>query len=81
MGGLKVDLKVAFVNGNVPLLVSRGALGKMGMLLDVAENRASFKALGVKDLLLENTETGTLLSRSSRLLSRKRSHRVRIGTP
>ncbi|OLQ03765.1 Copia protein [Symbiodinium microadriaticum] len=30
----------------------------MGMLLDVAENRASFKALAVEDLLLETTETG-----------------------
>ncbi|CAE7260843.1 GIP [Symbiodinium sp. CCMP2456] len=58
MGGYKVGLKVAVVNGDVPLLVSRGALGKMGMLLDVAENRATFKALGVKDLLLETTETG-----------------------
>ena len=28
------------------------------MLLDVAENRASFKALAVEDLLLETTETG-----------------------
>ncbi|CAE7325492.1 RE2, partial [Symbiodinium microadriaticum] len=46
------------VNGDVPLLVSRSALGKMGMLLDVAENRASFKALAVEDLLLETTETG-----------------------
>ncbi|OLP96499.1 Copia protein [Symbiodinium microadriaticum] len=58
MGGFKVALKVAVVNGDVPLLVSRSALGKMGMLLDVAENRASFKALAVEDLLLEITETG-----------------------
>ena len=58
MGGFKVALKVAVVNGDVPLLVSRSALGKMGMLLDVAENRASFKALAVEDLLLETTETG-----------------------
>ncbi|CAE7221929.1 GIP [Symbiodinium sp. CCMP2592] len=58
LGGFRIGLRVAVVNGDVPLLVSRGALGKMGMLLDVAENKASFKALGVYDMELEITETG-----------------------
>ncbi|CAE7510542.1 RE1 [Symbiodinium sp. CCMP2592] len=58
LGGFKIGLRVAVVNGDVPLLVSRGALGKLGMLLDVAENKATFKAIGVHDMDLEITETG-----------------------
>ncbi|CAE7939825.1 FTSH1, partial [Symbiodinium necroappetens] len=58
LGGYKVSLRVAVVNGDVPLLVSRGALGALGMVLDVAENKACFKKLGVKDMALKVTETG-----------------------
>ena len=58
LGGYKVSLRVAVVNGDVPLLVSRGALGALGMVLDVAENKACFKKLDVKDMALKVTETG-----------------------
>ena len=58
LGGYKVSLRVAVVNGDVPLLVSRGALGALGMVLDVAENKACLKKLDVKDMALKVTETG-----------------------
>ena len=58
IGGHKIALRVAVVNGEVPLLVSRGALGKMGMVLDVEDNTASFKKLGVRDMALSLTDSG-----------------------
>ena len=58
LGAKKVCLKVAVVNGEVPLLVSRPALGKMGMVIDVEHNRASFRALQVEDMELQITDTG-----------------------
>ncbi|CAE7585010.1 GIP [Symbiodinium sp. CCMP2592] len=58
LGKFKVILKVAVVNGEVPLLVSRPALGHLGMVMDVAENTATFKKLGVVDMGLRVTDTG-----------------------
>ncbi|CAE7216452.1 RE2 [Symbiodinium sp. CCMP2456] len=58
LGGYKIALKVAVVNGEVPLLVSRGALGKLGMIIDVENNTASFRKLGVRDMVLSITESG-----------------------
>ncbi|CAE7226615.1 RE2, partial [Symbiodinium necroappetens] len=58
IGGHKIALRVAVVNGEVPLLVSRGALGKMGMVLDVEDNTASFKKLGVRNMALSLTDSG-----------------------
>ncbi|CAE7644335.1 unnamed protein product [Symbiodinium sp. CCMP2592] len=51
-------LRVAVVNGDLPLLVSRPALAQMGMVMDVEENSACFKRLNVRDLKLLSTETG-----------------------
>ncbi|CAE7261754.1 RE1 [Symbiodinium natans] len=58
LGSHQVVLKVAVVNGDVPLLISRGAMAKMGMIIDVGENRATFKALEVHDMQLSVTDTG-----------------------
>ena len=58
MGDKVVGLKVAVVYGEVPLLISRPALGELGMIMDVAKNVATFRALGVTDLPLQMTETG-----------------------
>ncbi|CAE7751606.1 RE1 [Symbiodinium sp. CCMP2592] len=58
IGKFKVALKVAVVNGEVPLLVSRPALGQLGMVMDVALNTATFKKLEVHDMELRITETG-----------------------
>ena len=46
------------VPGDVPLLLSRSGLAKLGVVLNVAENRADFAALGLKDARLITTDTG-----------------------
>ena len=58
IGGHGVLVRVSVVNGDVPLLLSRPVLGRLGMILDVNENRADFKNLHVKDLQLIITDTG-----------------------
>eukprot|EP00439_Symbiodinium_sp_Y106_P078490 s874_g17.t1 len=58
VGDHAVLLRVAVVNGDVPPLVSRPALGQMGMIMDVAENTACFRKLGVQNLKLLSTDTG-----------------------
>ncbi|CAE7765879.1 RE2 [Symbiodinium sp. CCMP2592] len=58
VGESVILLRVAVVNGDLPLLVSRPALAQMGMVMDVEENSACFKKLNVRDLKLLSTETG-----------------------
>ena len=58
LGKFCVQLLVAVVQSDVPLLLSRGALAKLGMVLNVAENRADFQALGLKEVRLISTDTG-----------------------
>ncbi|CAE7245428.1 RE1 [Symbiodinium sp. CCMP2592] len=58
IGGHGILVKVSVVNGDVPLLLSRPVLGRLGMVLDVSENKADFRKLNVKDLALVITETG-----------------------
>ena len=58
LGNYEIVLKVAVVNGDVPLLMSRSVLGQLGMILDVAANRASFKSVQVENFPLLVTETG-----------------------
>ena len=56
--GVVIQAKVAVVHGDVPLLLSRGALAKLGAVLDVAENTADFKVINVKGFPLKITDTG-----------------------
>ncbi|CAE7621529.1 GIP [Symbiodinium sp. CCMP2592] len=58
LGSYLVRVKVCVVNGDVPLLLSRTTLGSMGMILDVAENQADFRKVGVHAFQLEVTDTG-----------------------
>ncbi|CAE7328612.1 RE1 [Symbiodinium sp. CCMP2592] len=53
-----VQAKVAVVQGDVPLLLSRGVLAKLGTVLDVAENTADFKYINVRGFPLKITDTG-----------------------
>ena len=56
--GVVVQAKVAVVHGDVPLLLSRGALAKLGTVLDIAANTADFKFINVKGFPLKITDTG-----------------------
>ena len=58
LGSYMIGLRVAVVYGDVPLLVSRPALGTLGTVMDIALNTATFKKAGVYDLPLKITETG-----------------------
>ncbi|CAE7227793.1 RE1 [Symbiodinium sp. CCMP2456] len=58
VGGHPVVVRVSVVNGDVPLLLSRPVLGKLGMIMDVQRNKADFRELQVHDLQLVITDTG-----------------------
>ncbi|CAE7724502.1 GIP [Symbiodinium sp. CCMP2592] len=58
LGNALVKIRVCVVNGDVPLLLSRTVLGELGMILDVANNQADFRSVGVEGLKLDVTETG-----------------------
>ena len=86
IGKFKVALKVAVVNGEVPLLVSRPALGQLGMVMDIAENTATFKKLNMFDMELRVTETAhpafpivpAALPKSCRALSNEEGPELQI---
>ena len=58
LGDFWVHLKAAVVHGDVPLLLSRRALAAMGMVYDLHDHRADFKALGISNHKLETTSSG-----------------------
>ncbi|CAE7838363.1 RE2 [Symbiodinium sp. CCMP2592] len=58
LGTHEILLKVSIVQGDVPLLLSRPVLGRLGMVLDVSSNSASFRQVNVSDFPLLITETG-----------------------
>ena len=58
IGNSWVAVKAAVVHGEVPLLISRPALASIGTILDIANNMATFTALGVKNLKLIETASG-----------------------
>ena len=58
MGGCILSLKTSIINGDVPLLISKPALAQLGMVYDVAANRAQFTRLGIQDFCLETTSSG-----------------------
>ncbi|CAE7520200.1 GIP [Symbiodinium microadriaticum] len=57
-GGKVVEMRTSIINGDVPLLMSKQALGQLGMIFNVAENRADFTQVGVRNLDLVTTSSG-----------------------
>ncbi|CAE7529744.1 GIP [Symbiodinium sp. CCMP2592] len=51
-------LKASVVQGEVPLLMSRSALSKLGMIYDVEEHSAKFRNLGIEKYTLLTTDSG-----------------------
>ena len=51
-------LKISQVSADVPLLLSRPVLAKLGMKYDLATNRAAFSSLGVDEVQLSSTSSG-----------------------
>ncbi|CAE6964969.1 unnamed protein product [Symbiodinium sp. CCMP2456] len=58
LGGKVVEMKTSIINGDIPLLLSKGALAQLGMVYDVAANRASFNKVGLADFDLVTTSSG-----------------------
>ncbi|CAE7678552.1 RE2, partial [Symbiodinium sp. CCMP2456] len=58
MGQHVVEMRTSIINGDVPLLMSKQALAQLGMIYDVAENRADFTRVGVFGFDLVTTSSG-----------------------
>ncbi|CAE7287015.1 RE1 [Symbiodinium sp. KB8] len=58
LGSKVVELQTSIINGDVPLLLSKPALAQLGMVYDVAANRADFGAVGLKSFGLITTSSG-----------------------
>ena len=58
LGSAVVEVKIAIVQGELPLLLSRTVLARLGMVMDVATNRADFKKVEAYDVSLKVTESG-----------------------
>ncbi|CAE7353792.1 GIP [Symbiodinium sp. CCMP2592] len=51
-------LKASVAQGEVPLLMSRSALSKLGMVYDLEDHSAQFKKLGIDKYMLLTTDSG-----------------------
>ncbi|CAE7239737.1 GIP, partial [Symbiodinium necroappetens] len=58
LGKAVIEVKIAIVQGELPLLLSRPVLARLGMVMDVATNRADFKKVDAYDVPLKVTESG-----------------------
>ncbi|CAE7772812.1 unnamed protein product, partial [Symbiodinium sp. CCMP2456] len=58
LGDKVVEMKTSIINGDIPLLLSKGALAQLGMVYDVAANRASFNKVGLANFDLVTTSSG-----------------------
>ncbi|CAE7821075.1 KdelR [Symbiodinium sp. CCMP2456] len=58
LGKSWVAVKASVIHGDIPLLLSKPALAKLGMILDLEKNTADFRKLGIKDLQLLTTPSG-----------------------
>ena len=58
LGNRTVEMRTSIINGDVPLLMSKPALAELGMIFDVARNRADFTSVGVRDHDLVTTSSG-----------------------
>ncbi|CAE7377254.1 GIP, partial [Symbiodinium sp. CCMP2456] len=56
--GKWVAVKAAVIHGDLPLLLSRPALGRLGLVLDLGLSRASFRNLNPGELTLLETASG-----------------------
>ncbi|CAE7866875.1 RE1 [Symbiodinium sp. KB8] len=58
LGNSTVQLRTSVIPGDIPLLLSKTVLGKLGMVYDVTRDRADFNAVGLKDFELMMTGSG-----------------------
>ena len=58
LGSRVVEMKTSIINGDVPLLMSKPALAQLGMIYDIAENKADFTRAGLRGFDLVTTSSG-----------------------
>ena len=58
LGEAWVAVKAAVIHGDIPLLLSKSCLAKLGMVMDLEHNTADFRRLGIKNLRLLTTPSG-----------------------
>ena len=58
LGNKIVQVRTSIINGDVPLLLSKGVLSKLGMIYDVEQGRADFSRVGLKGFELQVTSSG-----------------------
>ena len=49
LGEAWVAVKAAVIHGDIPLLLSKSCLAKLGMVMDLEHNTADFRRLGIKN--------------------------------
>ncbi|CAE7268957.1 unnamed protein product [Symbiodinium sp. CCMP2456] len=58
LGNYNIQVRTSIITGDLPLLLSKTVLGKLGMVYDVQNGRADFKAIDLKDYELTTTTSG-----------------------
>ncbi|CAE7295005.1 unnamed protein product, partial [Symbiodinium sp. CCMP2592] len=58
LGGYNIHVRTSIITGDIPLLLSKTVLGKLGMIYDVQQGKADFRAIGLRDYELASTASG-----------------------
>ncbi|CAE6947744.1 unnamed protein product [Symbiodinium sp. CCMP2592] len=58
LGGYNIQVRTSIITGDIPLLLSKTVLGKLGMIYDVQNGKADFRAIKLYDYLLTTTSSG-----------------------
>ncbi|CAE7692154.1 GIP [Symbiodinium sp. CCMP2592] len=58
LGNKIVKVRTSIITGDVPLLLSKTVLGKLGMVFDVEKGKADFNKVGLTDYMLLTTPSG-----------------------
>ena len=58
LGNKVVQVRTSIINGDVPLLLSKGVLSKLGMIYNVELGRADFTKVGLQGFELQMTTSG-----------------------
>ncbi|OLP87671.1 hypothetical protein AK812_SmicGene31085 [Symbiodinium microadriaticum] len=58
LGGYNIQVRTSIITGDIPLLLSKTVLGKLGMIYDVENGKADFRAINLKDYVLTTTTSG-----------------------
>ena len=58
LGNKTVHVRTSIINGDVPLLLSKTVLGKLGMVFDIEKGQADFNKVGLKGFDLLITASG-----------------------